>query len=704
MSLIAVKEVPGLWRAEGWQPGMPGLYALVIGISAYPFLEDGPSPAAETFGLGQLQVSAQTAAAVFRWLAADYRRESLPVAWAQLLLSPTAEEKRQLDAWTLTHFGDASNRSIREAIQLWSGNLPADAPAAQASRSFLFFSGHGVQANWHALLLPADYLDPRFGKPVLEACLSAREIGEWMQTHPAAEHVAFFDACRNEFSPLASKGATAHAALPVNPAGGRGPRVVARMAATAPDMVAYQAQGPGGMTFFGQALLEGLKGQGQPAQAGADPLQVEFQKLVSYVKPRVNALLKQRSEQLEQPARPSLEPSDETVILAEVPAAAAASLRSPVGGVAASLPATERAQAPADVRALAMTAQRERDRQLAVAAALGGQRTRIAGLRRPDHAQALFGHEYATDLWRQETFLCLNLRNLADETENGAVLIGVERREDSSIVQVDLELEPGEDGRLLVFRHPQNVLNGPLVVPLPTDPRDRVPVRLTLRIGVGADWKLRAVEARLGPSARNRHYAYLWEVSRVAAFGSLADAAEFADPGRLRAAVEDKRSNPTAACAGALILARGGRIRDLGDWPRNLMDWFPALSDGAVLWAEALRAQIADGSGRPFGVADPAAEMARALALIEVRGVPLFGGAIELAGQLLGRFERGQHKAPRPLASKLRASRRRLDQVQQIARWSGSFLTAAGLPRPPGFGRGTGALSIERIHAVLRPT
>ena len=53
MALEPVSGTPGLWRHPQWQPGMPGVHALIIGISAYPHLEDGPAPAPDTYGLGQ---------------------------------------------------------------------------------------------------------------------------------------------------------------------------------------------------------------------------------------------------------------------------------------------------------------------------------------------------------------------------------------------------------------------------------------------------------------------------------------------------------------------------------------------------------------------------------------------------------------------------------------------------------------------------
>jgi hypothetical protein len=82
---------PGLWMNLDWHEGEPGTFAVIIGSSAYKHLAEGDAPAAETFGLGQLRVSALTAFEVFRWLTERYRVADCPLAMCWLL-SPTAAE------------------------------------------------------------------------------------------------------------------------------------------------------------------------------------------------------------------------------------------------------------------------------------------------------------------------------------------------------------------------------------------------------------------------------------------------------------------------------------------------------------------------------------------------------------------------------------------------------------------------------------
>jgi hypothetical protein len=51
-----------------------------------------------------------------------------------------------------------------------------------------------------------------------------------------------------------------------------------------------------------------------------------------------------------------------------------------------------------------------------------------------------------------------------------------------------------------------------------------------------------------------------------------------------------KMSDPFAATVGAYLLSRLGHYDRMRTWARNLADWFPALSDGCVIWAlQALR-------------------------------------------------------------------------------------------------------------------
>jgi hypothetical protein len=240
-------------------------------------------------------------------------------------------------------------------------------------------------------------------------------------------------------------------------------------------------------------------------------------------------------------------------------------------------------------------------------------------------------------------------------------------------------------------------------VALPTDQYERVPVRLTLSIERAGDepWpKLQKIEARLGPSDWNPHYQYLWSLAREVDLGSLRKAAERAEPERLKAAAQDKQAAETAAAAGMLLLARVGRIADVGDWTRNLMQWFPWMPDGAVLWAESLRNAVGRGETQPFGVADPVAEMLSALGVLVRRGVPYFADSLDLAESLVAHLRRaGLSDVQR---EQLLAIERWLERALDVTGPAGHFLVVPGLPRPETAGAGSGALTVAEILALLR--
>ncbi|CAN5652753.1 hypothetical protein BH10PSE18_BH10PSE18_47910 [soil metagenome] len=690
MALQIVAGTPGLWRDPQWAPEMHGLYALVVGASHYPYFKDGGIAATDSFDMGQLVSSAGTAAETFEWLRDSFRHRDLPLVWCQLLLSPTEKERTELDQRGLTHYAPPTHANLRDAIDRWTGNVPATGAAADRSRTFFFFSGHGVQTNWHPVLLPSDYLDPSPGKPKLENCVGVADLLTWMDRNPVAEHLALIDACRNEFPPLAAKGSTANTSFPTNAPGGKAPRTAASLSSTSPNAVAFQLPGRP-RTFFGEAVLEALRS----AMSGGDDARLAFRELVDYVKPRINALLQeaQPGTTLDQTARPRIE-GDDTMVVTEMAARPSAALEGGRRAVtrAASPP---RMRAPATAQVLKDTAGRF-DARLAVPApiALDVLRRDFAEIHRR------FGHGYASHPWRDG----MALYGLLDGQlvgADGSVVHGVQRNAASSLVQLNLSLAPRSGGVLLVFEGAQFVQRERLAVVLPTEPGGIVPIQLSLafgRVEPSVQPRLLSIQARLGPLDQNEHYQYLWELTREAELGSLAEAAGRADSQRLKRAVGDKLQCPTAATAGVLLLARAGRIADVQDWARNLMNWFPEIPDCAVLWAESLRSAVEQGVHMPFGVAAPIDEMARALQQLG-HGMPFFADTLELAESLLRHVLR--HLREGPARGALLAIQQRLERLFQTAMPSGHFIVLPGLPRPTWLDSGTGALSVPEMRVLL---
>jgi uncharacterized caspase-like protein len=712
MSLEILSQKPGLWRDPSWTKGMPGVYALVVGVSAYAFLEGGETPAPESYGLGQLVSSATTAAKVFVWLRESFLRENLPVVWCWLMLSPTTKEREAFEKVGLTHYCAPTYDNLRIAISAWTGNVPNQSPASDVSRSFFFFSGHGVQSNRKAALLPCNYLDTTLGNPDLQNCIGVPDLKEWMEESPVAEHIALLDACRNEFSPLASKGANAHTLFPANDSSSKGPRAAATLQATSPNAVAYQFEGLP-YTFFGQAVLDGLDGLAVSRNSS-----LEFNDFFDYVKQRVNTLLKDAAMvPLEQSARKSTEGADDLIITEFKPQAISGTPTLPfvLRGIDRASEARMKSNeifemtfgAPKPAQVMSLSPQSHiiealrlrfddalevRDRIPFAVLAEGGN----------GEAHRRFGHEYASSVWvnGRAALYSLEDRQLCPDA---ATILRVKRNDDSSIIQVDLALEPRRGGVLLVFQDSEFVERERLAMKLPTDSKEKVPIRLTLtleRVGAESFPKLQNIEGRLGPCDWNMHYEYLWGLSREADLGSLQKAAERADTNLLKDAAYQKLQAETAATAGMLLLAEAGTIAAVGDWPRNLMEWFPLIPDGAVLWAQALRDAMVSERGQPFEVANPIEEMLAALEVASKRGVPFFAESLELADSMVRYLRR---------ADLTNAQRERLNTVAQwidtamaVTVPAGHFLLVPGLPRPEGMAGGPGAFTVPEILDLLQ--
>lgn len=686
MTLEIVAGKPGLWRETGWSKDTPGVYALVAGVSAYPFLEGGATPSPDTHGLGQLVSSASTAARLFDWLRGSFRRENLPVVWCYLLLAPTSEERARFDADGLVHYAEPTYANLRTAIQAWTGSVPKDPPASTRSRSLFFFSGHGVQVNRKGVLLPSDYLDNTLGDPDFQNCIGVEDLREWMEESPVAEHVALLDACRNEYPPLASRGANPHGVFPKNPPTGAPPIAAASLSATSPNAVAYQMPGHA-LTFFGQAVIEALTG----SAAGADT-RLEFSRFVDYVKPRVNVLLKEASQEpLEQAVRPRSEGED--FVVTEI-------VRKPTFGFGAPAdPSRTPAMAGPDPSAVVQDALRARfDDALEVRGQI-----RLAELVGSfAEAHRLFGHEHASWPWVDGRAELYSLED-GQPCSTSLTIHRVKRNDASSIVQVDLALDPRRGGVLLVFQGGDHVARERLAVALPTDQYERVPVRLTLAIERVGDepWpKLQRIESRLGPSDWNPHYQYLWTLAREADLGSLRKAAERAEPERLKSAAQDKQAAETAAAAGMLLLGRAGRIADVHDWTRNLMRWFPWVPDGAALWAESLRSALRRGESQPYGITDPVEELVATLEELARRGVPFFAETLDFADSIVRHMRRTQLSDEH--RERLEVVARWLERALDVTVPAGHFLVVPGLPRPETAGAGSGALTVPEILGLLR--
>ncbi len=315
MALRADPGERGLWVNDIVESGDGGVFALIIGVSRYDHLAGGTNPAAENFGLGQLAVSALTALRFFVWLSSDYILNGLPVARVRLLLSPLMkgvgesvfDELANCDSAIVAHAPEATFANCKEAIANWYGEMK-DLKTSAKGRSLFFFSGHGVQiAKSNQLLLPGDYARPRGS---LDEAIRTQNLFECLSSLPTVPaHIVLLDACRNDVDRLRRVVGTNvidETGLPDDPL-----LELRVLRATAFGLRAYQPKTQGGMSLFGQALLDGLTAKPNPF-LGEAPIElssrgrtktVEIDKLQVYMNGRLNALIKSANERVVQVIR-----------------------------------------------------------------------------------------------------------------------------------------------------------------------------------------------------------------------------------------------------------------------------------------------------------------------------------------------------------------------------------------------------------------
>lgn len=274
-----------------WEAGKPGTFAVIIGISEYPHLAGGADPAYQTYGLDQLYVSALTAFDVFQWLSEEDDSLTVP-AQCWLLLSPTAAEAQANAAvgrlGALATF-DNCRRALRECVAAMK-RLPAE--HAATSRSFFFFSGHGIEVHqYQQVLLPSDYLEPVHGS--FNDAISTANLVAGMAWLDVPRHSFFVDACRSDVQGLRDHRLEGTRILdePVSRLTNTQTVAPVLFAAAAGDL-AYQHRNTGQRSIYGTALLEGLRGkQGIELACRETKCDVRLFRLQEMMKRRVDALV-----------------------------------------------------------------------------------------------------------------------------------------------------------------------------------------------------------------------------------------------------------------------------------------------------------------------------------------------------------------------------------------------------------------------------
>jgi hypothetical protein len=290
MALVRDANRLGLW-ADPALAGKAGTYAVIVGVSSYAHLDGGTGPvAAETYGLGQLAVSARTAYSLFEWLGSQYRYEASPLAACWLLLSPTHVETA---LWPkLKDAEPATFQNCQTVLLDWYRTMHSLQVAdAERSRALFFFSGHGMELMAdHQVLLPSDYLG---GAANPNQALSTYNLVRGVRTLPLTEAMFFVDACRSRPDGLAGFKLRGADVLLENDEPPRRGQSVPIVYASAAGTEAWQPDDPAdGESYFGRALLDGL-GVAAPGMAECDQrlCRLPLLSLAGFLGKRVRELL-----------------------------------------------------------------------------------------------------------------------------------------------------------------------------------------------------------------------------------------------------------------------------------------------------------------------------------------------------------------------------------------------------------------------------
>jgi hypothetical protein len=547
-----------------------GTFAVIIGVSSYPHLGDGLSQkASETFGLGQLHVSALTAYDIFEWFRNRYDADAAAVeCW--LLLSPTAEELRVRPEMEEAS-APATFENCKMAIRAWHrvmAELPPD--AAAASRSMFFFSGHGIEIHQQQqILLPSDFLSPPY--EAIDDCLATTFLVKGVSNLNVPHHIFFIDACRNDMQALRVRDIKASPILNQSVSAFSNPDLIAPVVfASAPGTAAYEYRTVERRSLFGAALLEGLGGEaGIELACDQDLCEVQLYKLHSSVKRRVLQM--------------SEEDSRNTVRQRVV-----------IGGVVDDLTVTK-VQRP--LVSMAPEVLEPTDSRYEIQA-LGTAWSFDPSDWTTGHE--LLGSEQLTDLFLNDVYATRMSRqpnNPSSLQEAGSVLKRTSRAEDnrSFVITVALPADPLGWWLTMPGREPGQRW----AAVLPGDLEESVEYRLDLNFAYASGDGRRTVDGLEASIAVNTSDAL--ESTSAAGLAAVAHAwwlnelrevdsgVNYIDETDLLWVLRDKLVSPLGATIAAhLLLEIESRLLP-ADWLAHLTSWFPGRPDPPVLAAEQAR-------------------------------------------------------------------------------------------------------------------
>lgn len=619
MKLQPDDPATGLWINPNWNPDQPGTFAVIIGVSRYDFLQNGlyEDGLEKLPPFDQLQVSALTAYRLFEWLEADYLADNAPLAKCWFLAAPCTKEKAlepRLEGHPKPTLANCK-RAIGEWFKTMRGLHPA---VAESSRSFFFFSGHGIQQT-HArhLLLPADYLNPDFPNPI-NAAINSGNLVSGLGHLFVQQQFLYFDACRNDLQGLFQYNVTGESLLDE---GGIN-SIPEAVYATAPGKTTYQPADPRrGYSFFGQAILDGL--QGRPdlrpetltPQGGPPQYWVTTTELLEYAKRRVAQLCAEFNVSTVPRLYQGISPGRQVITrLPTDPSTLESTLTPPPPLEVArnmSLNKVLRTESP---RPPSLTWLGRLLRSVIPTTPLGP--IRLFNLR----TREWFNPEQNVEF--------ITTRGFTDPSGHTQRLQVTIRLPEDTDFWLQLPDQPPLDTNL--FRRSSHNW----AVLLPGDPEYAIRYTLTLEYPPTVNkpnqniQQLEAVLTLNQPPFIVEEAARLWQkyedTSAETAISSLTDS-EIAG---LVDVLRKKMVSPVSATTAALILSQTRWERAPLEWLRNLSERFPEHADGLVLWLQS-RLQ-----GNPT---DPT--LLEDLAMLPSRGVPFTSLGLSYAWEQVQRLQ-----------------------------------------------------------------
>ncbi len=667
MAFVANSKNIGLWLPT--EQLKAGAHAIVIGVSDYPHLFGGSAPPADLApdngGLGQLEVSAKTAAKVFRWLLDAGEVAGAPIATCQLLLSPRPDESAAVDELTDGAYAPADFESVRKAIVDWGNDIFAGATEPGDNVAFFFFSGHGTEHMASPALLARDILNPRSPGGARKA-VAFLSLCQAVKTYGIDRALFFVDACRDVPGVARTLNIVGEDILAPYAYPPRSHDALLCLQSTRAGGSAYQVAGDPA-TIFGQAVIDALDGPPpsyRPYDTTVVPWRLVFRELESHVKQKVRELLARQTATLIQSVVPYGDPYDSEMLVAlkqgPLPDAGE-EVVPPEGTLPPPLESIIAVRSDEIIKGFAPGLD-----VAAVAAAIEARGPGFTGELTDDSIMhAIFGHESITWPWIN------NLRILDAWTEQPVpeavrLVSGRSQEVGNSLTSwVNVVVAPAE-GKAVWIGTGGESSSPSFAVVIPRDLMVPTPVRLDVAFEQQAQdrWSVSAMNARLNDPAGldsevRQVWAAAWAVQRTEALSALGPAGMLAhERAALENALQRKLQSPVAAAIAGTVLIRCGALDQLHDWPRNLANWFTWLSDGAVLWAETLlqrhdrdnRARLAasphavspgekpllrdDPAEIRRLIAEPAYEQARRyFAMLADRGPPLLAGTLAMAVQ-----------------------------------------------------------------------